>query len=171
MVPHPLGTRLPSSSGLLCAADRVGKYELRTADACRPALPVVLALRICSEGFGTTANQVQVLYSSGAQCGSTICFCGADLRAWSGVFWFSFAFFYSGGVLLDSRVRNHARVQGRSAFGNSPFKSKFCCRGFGTSLRLRKNLSHLFLSDRILYHSWLSVCLHVCEPLTICPVH
>ena len=66
----------------------VGKYELRTAGASRPALPVVLALRICSEGFGTTANQVQVLYSSGAQCGSTICFCGADLRAWSWVFWF-----------------------------------------------------------------------------------
>ena len=29
----PLGTRLPSSSGLLCAADRVGKYELRMAGA------------------------------------------------------------------------------------------------------------------------------------------
>ena len=83
MVPHPLGTRLPSSSGLLCAADRVGKYELRAAGACRAARPVVLALRICREGFGTTANQVQVLYSSGAQCGSRTCFCGARLRAWS----------------------------------------------------------------------------------------
>lgn len=107
MVPHPLGTRLPSSSGLLCAADRVGKYELRTAGACRAAPPVVLALRICSEGFGTTANQVQVLYSSGAQCGSATCFCGARLRAWS-------------------------------------------C----TSLLIRENLQHPFLSDRILYHSW-----------------
>ena len=85
MVPHPLGTRLPSSLGLLCTADRVGKYELRTAGACRAAPPVVLALRICSEGFGTTANQVQVLYSSGAQCGSATCFCGADLRAWFGL--------------------------------------------------------------------------------------
>ena len=89
MVPHPLGTRLPSSLGLLCTADRVGKYELRTAGACRAAPPVVLALRVCSEGFGTTANQVQVLYSSGAQCGSATCFCGARLRAWSGFFWFS----------------------------------------------------------------------------------
>ena len=83
MVPHPLGTRLPSSSGLLCAADRVGKYELRTAGACRPALSVVLGLRCEREVYGTTANQVQVLYSSGTQCGSMTCFCGADLRAWS----------------------------------------------------------------------------------------
>ena len=124
MVPHPLGTRLPSSLGLLCTADRVGKYELRTAGACRAAPPVVLALRICSEGFGTTANQVQVLYSSGAQCGSATCFCGARLRAWS-------------------------------------------C----TSLLIRENLQHPFLSDRILYHSRLSVCLHVCELLPICPVY
>ena len=57
MVPHPLGTRLPSSSGLLCAADRVGKYELRTADACRPALLFVLALRCGSILYGTTAVQ------------------------------------------------------------------------------------------------------------------
>lgn len=85
MVPHPLGTRLPSSSGLLCAADRVGKYELRAAGACRPALPVVLGLRCEREVYGTTANQVQVLYSSGAPCGSTICSCGADLRAWFGL--------------------------------------------------------------------------------------
>lgn len=83
MVPHPLGTRLPSSLGLLCAADRVRKYELRTAGASRPALPVVLALRIYRERFGTTANQVQVLYNLGAQCGSMTCFCGADPRAWS----------------------------------------------------------------------------------------
>ena len=81
MVPHPLGTRLPSSSESLCAADRVGMYELRTAGASRPALPVVLALRICCEGFGTTASQVPVLCSSGAQSGSTTGFCGADLRA------------------------------------------------------------------------------------------
>lgn len=40
---------------------------------------------------------------------------------------------------MDSRVRNHARVQDRSSFGNSPFKSKFCYLGFGTSLLLRKN--------------------------------
>ena len=120
----PLRPRLPFRQMYILAADRVGKYEPRTAGASRPALPVVLALRICSEGFGTTANQVQVLYSSGAQCGSTTCFCGADLRAW-----------------------------------------------FGTSLRLRKNLSYSFLFDRILYHSRLSVCLHVCESLAICPVH
>jgi len=68
----------------------------------------------------------------------------------------AFAFFYSGGALLDSRVRNHARVQDRSSFGNSPFKSKFCCLGFGTSLLFGKNLSHPFLSDRILYHSCFS---------------
>ena len=88
----------------------VGKYERRTTGACRPAHPVVLGLRCEREVYGTTANQVQVLYSSGAQCGSTTCFCGADLRAWSGVFWFSFAFFYSGGAPLGSRVRNYARV-------------------------------------------------------------
>lgn len=56
-------------------------------------------------------------------------------------------------------------------FGISPFKSKFCCRGVGTSLLFRKNLSHPFLFDHILYHSRLSVCLHVCELLAICPVH
>ena len=89
MVPHPLGTRLPSSLGLLCAADRVRKYELRTAGASRAALPFVLGLRCERELYGTTANQVQVLYSSGAQCGSATCFCGARLRAWSGFFWFS----------------------------------------------------------------------------------
>ena len=44
MVPHPLGTRLPSSLGLLCAADRVRKYELRTAGVSRAALPFVLGL-------------------------------------------------------------------------------------------------------------------------------
>ena len=53
MVPHPLGTRLPSSLGLLCAADRVGKYELRTAGASRPALPFVLGLRCEREVYGT----------------------------------------------------------------------------------------------------------------------
>ena len=81
MVPHPLGTRLPSSSGLLCTADRVGKYELRTAGASRPALPFVLGLRCDSILYGTTASQVKVLYGQGAQCGSMICFYGADLRA------------------------------------------------------------------------------------------
>ena len=53
MVPHPLGTRLPSSLGLLCTADRVGMYELRTADACRLALPFVLGLRCEREVYGT----------------------------------------------------------------------------------------------------------------------
>ena len=47
MVPHPLGTRLPSSLGLLCTADRVGMYELRTAGACYAALLFMLGLRIC----------------------------------------------------------------------------------------------------------------------------
>ena len=93
----------------ILAADRVGKYELRTAGACRPALPFVLGLRCEREVYGITVNQVQVLYNLGAQCGSTTCFCGADLRAWS-------------------------------------------C----TSLLLRKNLSHSFLFDRILYHSCFS---------------
>ena len=171
MVPRPLGTRLPSSSGLLCTADRVGKYELRTAGACCPALSVVLGLCCEREVSGTIANQVQVLYNSVAQCGSTTCFCGADLRAWFGVFGFSFASFYSGGALLDSRVRNHARVQDRSSFGISLFKRKFSYFRLGISLLFRKNLSHLFLSDRILYYSRLSVCLHVCELLPICPVY
>lgn len=72
---------------------------------------------------------------------------------------------------MDSRVRNHASVQDCSSFGNSPFKSKFYCLGFGTSLLFRKNLSYPFLFDRILYHSRLPVCLHVCELLTICLVH
>ena len=53
MVPHPLGTRLPSSSGLLCAAARVGKYELRAAGACRAALPFALGLRCEREVYGT----------------------------------------------------------------------------------------------------------------------
>ena len=64
-------------------ADREGKYELRTAGACRPALSLMLGLRCECELYGTTANQVQVLYNLGAQCGSMTCFCGADLRAWS----------------------------------------------------------------------------------------
>ena len=85
MVPHPLGTRLPSSLGLLCAADRVRKYELRTAGASRAALPFALGLRCEREVYGTTASQVPVLCSLGAQCGSMTCFCGADLRAWFGL--------------------------------------------------------------------------------------
>ena len=66
MVPHPLGTRLPSSSGLLCAADRVGMYELRTAGACCPALPFVLGLRCECELYGTVASQVKTLCGQGA---------------------------------------------------------------------------------------------------------
>ena len=85
MVPHPLGTRLPSSSGLLCTADRVEMYELRTAGASRAALPFVLGLRCEREVYGTTASQVPVLCSLGAQCGSMTCFCGARLRAWFGL--------------------------------------------------------------------------------------
>ena len=81
MVPHPLGTRLPSSLALLCAADRVGKYELRTAGACYAALPFKLALRCAYIFYGTTASRVSVFYGSGAQCGSTTGFFGADLRA------------------------------------------------------------------------------------------
>lgn len=81
MVPHPLGTRLPSSSELLCAADRVGIYELCTAGASRLALPVVLGLRCECELYGTAASQVKVLCSQGAQWGSMICFYDADLRA------------------------------------------------------------------------------------------
>ena len=41
-------------------ADRVGKYELRTADACRPALLFVLALRCGSILYGTTAVQYRL---------------------------------------------------------------------------------------------------------------
>ena len=85
MVPHPLGTRLPSSSELLCAADRVGMYELRTAGASRPALPFVLGLRCDSILYGTAASQVKVLCGQGAQCGSMICFYSADLRALASV--------------------------------------------------------------------------------------
>ena len=81
MVPHPLGTRLPSSSELLCAADRVGMYELCTAGASRPALPVVLGLRCECELYGTAASQVMVLCGQGAQHGSMVCFYGAHLRA------------------------------------------------------------------------------------------
>ena len=54
--------------------------ELRTADVYRPALPVVLGLRCECQLYGTTASQVPVLCSMGAQCGSTTCFCGAHLR-------------------------------------------------------------------------------------------
>ena len=81
MVPHPLGTRLPFSSGLLCAADRVGMYELRTAGASRPALPFKLVLRYDSIFYGTTASRVSFFYGLGAPCGSTTGFCSADLRA------------------------------------------------------------------------------------------
>ena len=81
MVPHPLGTRLPFLQIYISAADRVGKYELRTAGASSPALPFVLALRCDSIFYGTTASRVVVFYGSGAQCGSTTCFCGAHLRA------------------------------------------------------------------------------------------
>lgn len=56
-------------------------------------------------------------------------------------------------------------------FGISLFKRKFSYFRWGTSLLFRKNLLYPFLSDRILYHSQLSVCLHVCELLTIGPVH
>ena len=59
--------------------------ELRTADVYRPALPVVLGLRCECQLYGTTASQVPVLCSMGAQCGSTTGFCGADLRAQAGV--------------------------------------------------------------------------------------
>ena len=55
--------------------------ELRTAGASSPALPFVLALRCDSIFYGTTASRVVVFYGSGAQCGSTTCFCGAHLRA------------------------------------------------------------------------------------------
>ena len=120
----PCNPVFPFRQICILTADRVGKYELRTAGACRPAHPVVLGLRCERKVYGTTANQVQVLYSSGARCGSTTCFCGADLRAWS-------------------------------------------C----TSLLFEKKFVHPFLSDRILYYSRLSVCLHVCEPLPICPVY
>ena len=54
--------------------------ELRTADVYRPALPVVLGLRCECQLYGTTASQVPVLCSMGAQCGSTTCFCGVHLR-------------------------------------------------------------------------------------------
>ena len=47
-------------------ADRVGKYELRTAGASRPALPVALGLRCEYELYGTAASQVKVLYGQGA---------------------------------------------------------------------------------------------------------
>lgn len=51
-------------------------------------------------------------------------------------------------------------------FGISLFKRRFWY--FPAPL---KKFVHAFLSDRILYHSRLSVCLHVCEPLPICPVY
>ena len=78
---HPLRPRFPLSSELLCTADRVGKYELRTAGAYCPALPVVLGLRCECELYGTAASQVKVLCSQGAQHGNMVCFYGAHLRA------------------------------------------------------------------------------------------
>ena len=59
----------------------MGKYELRTAGAYCPALPVMLALRCECELYGMAANQVKVLCGQGAQRGSMTCFYGADLRA------------------------------------------------------------------------------------------
>lgn len=55
--------------------------ELRTAGASSPALPFKLGLRCEWQLYGTTASRVVVFYGSGAQCGSTTCFCGAHLRA------------------------------------------------------------------------------------------
>ena len=77
----PLRPRLPFRQMYISAADRVGKYELRTAGAYCPALPVMLALRCECELYGTAANQVKVLCGQGAQCGSMICFYSANLRA------------------------------------------------------------------------------------------
>ena len=56
-------------------------YELRTAGAYCPALPVVLGLRCECELYGTAASQVKVLCGQGAQRGSMACFFGAGLRA------------------------------------------------------------------------------------------
>ena len=58
--PH-VGCVLSGAPG--CAgttADRVRKYELRTADACRPVLLFVLALRCGSILYGTTAVQYRL---------------------------------------------------------------------------------------------------------------
>ena len=81
----PLRPRLPFRQMYISAADRVGKYELRTAGAYCPALPVMLALRCECELYGTTASQVKVLCGQGAQRGSMICFYGANLRALASV--------------------------------------------------------------------------------------
>ena len=58
----------------ISAADRVGKYEHRTAGARSPALPYKLGLRCEWQLYGTTASRVVVFYGSGAQCGSTSAF-------------------------------------------------------------------------------------------------
>lgn len=72
-------------------------------------------------------------------------------------------------------------------FGISPFKSKFCCRGVGTSLLLRKNSCILFyLTVFCIIRGYPSVCmcvsrwrfalfirplvfLHPSDPLQTCP--
>ena len=77
-------------------------YELRTAGACCPALPVVLGLRCDNILWGTTASQVKVLYGQGAQYGSMICFCGAYLRA--------LAFL----LLYDPKFSHRIRISTRS---------------------------------------------------------
>ena len=86
----------------ISAADRVGMYELRTAGACCPALPVVLGLRCEYELYGTAANQVKILCGQGAQRGSMICFYGADLRA--------LAFL----LLYDPKFSHRIRISTRS---------------------------------------------------------
>ena len=77
----PCDPVFPFRQMYISATDKVGMYELRTAGAYCPALPVMLALRCECELYGTAANQVKVLCGQGAQCGSMICFYSADLRA------------------------------------------------------------------------------------------
>ena len=92
---HPLGTRFPRSPFMTWPSKSatalwenappghflIPQGELRTAGASSPALPFKLGLRCEWQLYGTTASRVVVFYGSGAQCGSTTCFCGAHLRA------------------------------------------------------------------------------------------
>ena len=88
-------------------------YELRTAGAYCPALPVALGLRCECELYGTAANQVKILCSQGAQYGSMVCFYGAGLRALAFFMQKSFGYarrvLFSGGISYLTRKRFYRR--------------------------------------------------------------
>ena len=133
----------------------MGKYELRTAGASRPALPFVLGLRCDSILYGTTASQVKVLYGQGAQRGSMTCFYGADLRALASVLLYHPEFSHRMGI---STRLNHTfpicasnYLPGRLQL---PYRFRKCpCGAFSGNLVDYKNIPVEYFSARL----WLAL--------------